>query len=88
MTKGLIPPILDYMLPLEERIIRDFEELRIKKPLHGDHLIFRSLIRGKGLKFNSLKMLFEKLVDKRDYSKEDLEEILKDDYKATLIGWD
>lgn len=76
------------MLPLEQRIIRDFEEQRLKKPLFGDHLIFRSLIRGKGLKFNSLKMLFEKLVSKQDYSKEDLEEILKDDYKQTLLGWE
>lgn len=76
------------MLPLEERIIRDFNETKRTKPHWADALVFSHTIRGKGLTFLSLKSLFEKLVDKRDYSQEDKDEILQDYYRKTNLGWD
>jgi hypothetical protein len=76
------------MLPLEQRIERDFEETKLRYPRWADALIFSHTIRGKGLKFESLKKLFEKLVDKKDYSQEDKDEILQDYYRKGLEGFE
>ncbi len=76
------------MLQLEQRIERDFHELRRVKPNYADALCFSHVIYGKGLKFESLKKLFEKLVDKKDYSMADKAEILQDYYRKTLVGFE
>jgi hypothetical protein len=70
------------MKTLEEKFI----ELKEKRPAWSDYLCFSNTVFGKGYTFAQIKDGFMKLVDKMEYSKGDLEEVLKDLYAKSLVG--
>jgi hypothetical protein len=63
-----------------------FTELRENKNW-SDYLCFSTVVYGKGYTFSDIKKNFLKLVDKTDYHKDDLDEVLGDLYSKSLIGF-
>jgi hypothetical protein len=63
-----------------------FQELKETKKSLSDYLCFSNAVYGKGFSFNEIKTNFLKLVDRSDYSRSDLDEILQDLYRMSLIG--
>lgn len=72
------------MKNLEEK----FNEVRAMPTLKNlsDYLCLARVVYGKGYTFAEIKDAFFKLVRKDEYSRADLDEILQDLYRKTLIG--
>lgn len=59
------------------KISKWFQDLKDKCPYWSDLMIFNTCISGKSLYKTDIVKSFKQLVDKEEYSKSDLEEILE-----------
>jgi len=62
---------------------KSFNKVKRENPYWSDLICFNSCISGKKFSKTLIRTYFKKLVDKQDYSKSDLEEILKHSFSLT-----